>query len=382
MFYLRLARGYRVLDLGRWILTAAAAAATAALLLRALGRALVDPPGTAVAVSAARLGWCLPALAATGWLAASCARALPDRRPGRIAGLAAAGAGPLRIRLLVAGETALACAAGSLLALVGFLVLRNDIAGAELAPEVGMGARLPAAAPLTLLLVVPLVAAAAAVAAGPLRDTLPGQRPESGVQPLGPLRAAAAPAAVAVGTALELYGRHGGGGRLHLPAGLGAATTAGAAGGVLALLGLVLTAPLLLAAAGRLLVAGRPYAVRLLAGRGLQAEAVRLGVPLGLPAVLAGAAVAAAQRWAAGHGPGGVLPVADAALVGLCAVAVAGVRLVGARSARVPRLDLVRRMGAGTGLVRRAALVRAGAAGSVLLLAAVGAAALTAAALR
>ncbi|MET8542478.1 hypothetical protein ABZW03_17755, partial [Kitasatospora sp. NPDC004799] len=45
MFYLRLARGYRVPDLGRWLLTALAAAVVAAFLLRSLGRAMSDPTG-------------------------------------------------------------------------------------------------------------------------------------------------------------------------------------------------------------------------------------------------------------------------------------------------------------------------------------------------
>ncbi|AXI79635.1 hypothetical protein [Peterkaempfera bronchialis] len=381
MFYLRLARGYRVLDLGRWILTAAVSAAAAALLLRALGRALVDPPGTAAAVSAARLGWCLPPLAVIGWLSAACARALPGQRPERIAGLTAAGAGPVRIRLLVAGETALACTAGSLLALLGFLVLRNDIAGATLAPEVGMGTGLPTAAPLTLLLLVPLMGAAAAAGAVPARDTLPGRPTEPAVRPLGPLRTVVALAAVVVGVAIELYGLHSGARPLRVAAGLGTTTAVAACGWALALLGLALTVPLKLSLAGRLLVARHPRAARLLAGRGLEAEALRLGTPLGLLSLTLAAVAAAGVRWATGSGPGGPLPVVEAVLIGLCAVAAVGVTLIETRTVRRPLLAAVRRLGAPAGLLRSAALLRAAAASAVVLVTATAAAGLTALAL-
>lgn len=133
VFYFRLVRGYRVLDLGRWLLTAAAAAVVAAFLLRALGRALSDPPGSDEAVE--RLLWCLPPLLAIAWFAAVAARALPAQRAERMAGLTAAGAGPARLRLLIAGEIALACALGALATLLLFLVLRNNIAGPALAPS-------------------------------------------------------------------------------------------------------------------------------------------------------------------------------------------------------------------------------------------------------
>ncbi|MFJ6213215.1 hypothetical protein ACIQGZ_07785 [Streptomyces sp. NPDC092296] len=377
MFYLRLARGYRVLDLGRWVLTAVASAAVAALLLRALGRTLVDPPGTGTAASIARLGWCLPPLAAIGWLAASCARALPGQRPERVAGLTAAGAGPARIRLLLAIDTAFACTVGSLLALVGFLVLRNDIAGAGLAREVGMGAALPAAAPVTLLLLVPLLGAAAAAAAVPARDGLPGQRAEPAVRRLGPLRAVLAAVLMAAGVALELYGRHSGGHRLRVPARLGSTTATTASGWALALLGLALAVPVLLSWAGGLLAAGRPDATRLLAGRGLQAEAARLGAPVALLTLTLAVAAVAAARWASGSGPGGPLPVVEAVLLGCCAVLAVGARLVEARTVRRPQLAPVRRLGAPATLLRGAALLRTAAAGGAVLVTGAAAAGLT-----
>lgn len=363
MFYLRLARGPRLLDLGRWILTAAASATAAAMLLRALGRALVDPPGTAVAVSVGRLLWCLPPLAAIGWLCACCADALPARRPDRISGLIAAGGGPRRIRLLVAGETALAGAVGSAAALLGFLVLRNDIAGARLAPEVGMGAPLPVAAPLTLLVLVPLLGAAAAACAVPVRDSLPEGAAEPVVPGLGRLRAVAAPAAVALGAALAVYGPYAPGPRAHAPAHLGTVTALGAAGWALALLGLVLTLPLLLSSTGRLLGSGQSGPARLLAGRGLQAAVIRLGTPLGLLAVTAATAGTAAVRWTrAGHGPGGPLPVVEAAVLTAAAAAAVAVRALETRAVRRASLAPVRTLGAPPSLLRAAALLGTAAA--------------------
>lgn len=89
MFYLRLARGYRVPDLGRWLLTVLAAAVVSAFLLRSLGRAMSDPLGGEDAL--VRLFWCLPPLAAVAWFAAVTARAVPAQRPERITGLRAAG---------------------------------------------------------------------------------------------------------------------------------------------------------------------------------------------------------------------------------------------------------------------------------------------------
>ncbi|WP_377269193.1 hypothetical protein [Peterkaempfera sp. SMS 1(5)a] len=378
MFYLRLAQGYRVLDLGRWILTAAASAAAAAMLLRALGRALVDPPGTTVAVSEGRLLWCLPSLAAICWLCACCARALPSLRPDRVAGLTAAGAGPARRRLLIAGETAIACVAGSLLALLGFLVLRNNIAGTTLAPEVGMGARLPAAAPLTLLLVVPLLGALAAAGAVPGRERLPEDTAEPDLTRLGPLRTVAAPAAALIGAALVVYGPHAPGRHLHAPARLGTTTAITSAGWAVAVLGLVLTVPLLLSWAGLLLGTWEPTATRLLAGRGLQAEAVRLGAPLGVLAVTAAVVAAAAERWTStGHGPGGPLPAVEAALLGACALATVGVRVAESRAARGPSLALVRRLGTPASVLRTTALTRVGAAAAAVLPVGVAAAGLT-----
>ncbi|MEU3571610.1 hypothetical protein AB0E96_24765, partial [Kitasatospora sp. NPDC036755] len=222
MFYLRLARGYRVSDLGRWLLTALAAAVVAAFLLRSLGRAMSEPSGGPDPL--ARLLWCLPPLAAVAWFAAVAARAVPARRPERIAGLTAAGAGSRRIRALIAGEVALACTLGAALTLLAFLVLRNDIAGPALAPDLGMGVPLPAAAPVALLVLVPLTAGTAAACAVPVADTLPGGRTQAPTG-FGSWRIALPVGLVVIGAALELIALRPGaavdGRPVHLPAGLG-----------------------------------------------------------------------------------------------------------------------------------------------------------------
>ncbi|WP_344330653.1 hypothetical protein, partial [Kitasatospora putterlickiae] len=282
MFYLRLARGYRALDLGRWLLTALAGSIVAAFLLRALGRAMSDPhAGTDALV---RLLWCLPPLAAVAWFAAVAARALPARRAERITGLTTAGAGARRIRALIAGEVALACGAGAGLPLLLFLVLRNDIAGPELADELGMGVALPAAAPVALLALVPLTAGLAATGAVPHAETLPG-RPRPEPTGFGPWRLALPIGLAVIGLALELIALRPGaaadGRPIHLPAGLGTTSTAALGGWAASALGLALLTGPLLAWAGRLLALGRPTPLRLLAGRGLTAQARRLGAPAG-----------------------------------------------------------------------------------------------------
>ncbi|MFD0530048.1 hypothetical protein ACFQ1I_30070 [Kitasatospora arboriphila] len=258
MFPLRLVRGYRALDLARWLLTAAAAATAAAFLLRSLGRALGEPAATSVP----RLLWCLPALAAVGWLSAAAARAVPAQHPERIAASPRPSYGPVRIRLLIAVETALAAALGSVLALLLFLVLRNDIAGPGLAADVGLGSSLPAAAPVTLLVLVPLVAGCAAAAAVPLTDALPGRTAVARSTGFHPARIAVPVGFTVVGMALELYGLRPGaeqdGRPVDLPAHLGSVGTAALIGWALTALGLALLTAPLLALAGRVLALRRP----------------------------------------------------------------------------------------------------------------------------
>ncbi|AUG79887.1 hypothetical protein CFP65_5177 [Kitasatospora sp. MMS16-BH015] len=382
MLYLRLARGYRFADLGRWLLTATAAALVAALLLRALGRALTDPAAGALV----RLLWCLPPLVAVAWFAAVAARAVPAGRPDRITGLTAAGAGPSRIRALIAGETALACCFGSAVTLLLFLVLRNDVAGPSLAPELGMGAHLPAAAPVTLLALVPLVAGLSAALAVPALEALPGRPAPAATPRFGALRLALPAGLLLTGLALELYGLRPGadqdGRPVKLPAGLGSTSPAALIGWALAALGLfLLTAPAL-AWAGRLLSLGRPAPIRLLAGRGLTAEARRLGTPLAVLALALAAVLTTFRYWFDRPGTAAPLPAVECLLVLCCVVGAVLVRAAEIRSSRRPVIAALTQLGAAPRLLFGAALLRAATAGTVLLLTGGLTAALAAGALR
>ncbi|WP_371479353.1 hypothetical protein [Kitasatospora sp. NBC_00315] len=369
MFYLRLARGYRAPDLGRWLLTAAAAAVVAGFLLRALGRALSDPLGSGDAV--VRLLWCLPALAAVSWFAAVAARAVPAQRPERIAGLISAGAGPGRIRALIAGESALAAGLGSALTLVVFLVLRNDIAGATLAPELGMGVALPAAAPVTLLALLPLLAGAGAAIAVPVGDTLPGSGPRPAPHRFHVLRVAVPVGLLVTGVALELYGLRPGAGEnarpVRLPAGLGSSNLATLAGWAVTALGLALLTGPLLAWAGRLLAIARPTPLRLLAGRGLTAQARRLGPPLAVLALTLAVVLTVIRYWVAAPGTADVLPVVETGLVVGCAVAAVLTRLAEIRGTRRDVTEDLLRLGAPPRLLYGAVALRVLTAGTVLL---------------
>ncbi|MDH6136969.1 hypothetical protein P3T37_006400 [Kitasatospora sp. MAA4] len=369
MFYLRLVRGYRVIDLGRWLLTAVAAAVVAGFLLRALGLALSDPPVGATD----RLLWCLPPLVAVGWFAAIAARAVPAQRPERMAGLTAAGAGPRWIRLMIAGEIALACAAGSVVSLLVFLVLRNNIAGAWLAPDLGMGVALPLAAPITLLTLLPLAAGLAAAFAVPVREELPGGADPAEARHFHPARTVLAGALALGGTLTELYGLrpaapvdpH----PLRLPADLGRTSVNLLIGWGIAALGLALLTGPLLAFAGRLLALGRPSARRLLAGRGLTDQAGRLGAPPAVLALTVAVVLTAVRQWVTpGMRSGEPLPAAEAVLITGCVTAAAIARLTELRTARRPATATLHQLGASPQLLFGAAALRWLAGGTVLLL--------------
>lgn len=367
MYYLRLARGYRALDLARWLLTATAAAVVAAFLLRALGRALDGTGG-----NLERLLWCLPPLAAVAWFAAVAARAVPAQHPERIAGLTAAGAGPTRIRLLVSGETAFACTLGSAFTLLLFLVLRNDIAGPSLAADIGMGVPLPAAAPITLLAVLPLVAGASAACAVRFPDTLPGRPAEPARHRYGALRLSLPGVVLLAGIGLELYGLRPDATDAHrtleLPGGLPATSPALLTGWTLTALALALWTGPLLALAGRLLALREPAPLRLLAGRGLTAQARRLGAPLAVLTAVVVLILVAWRNWGrtGAHVP--ALTLVEGLLVLACAIAALAARLHELRADRRLALDALDRLGTPPGLLTGTAALRTLAVGTVLLL--------------
>ncbi|MFC9586369.1 hypothetical protein ACFVJ8_26595 [Streptomyces yangpuensis] len=294
MLALRLGRGSRPLVQMRRLLVAAASAGTGFLLLYVLAGAVARPGG-----SFPRLLWALVPLAATVHFAVAVARADPATRPRE--GLDAAGLGPVRLALLAAISTAVACTLGSALALAVFLHLRGDLSGL---PFDGSGARLlhaeqplPVAAALTLLALVPLTASAATVLAlRPHRPLAPQTALPWGIS------------LTACGLATEAYAGRGGG---------------VLAGWTLTAVGLALAGPGLAYACGSLVQAVRPGALRLLAGRSLQEQAPRIGPSLGvLCSVAAGALTALALRDRGGlHVPLGPLAWPAAALVALCAAA-------------------------------------------------------------
>ncbi|MCX5375558.1 hypothetical protein [Streptomyces sp. NBC_00091] len=345
MLALRLVRGSRPLVQLRRLLVAGASAGCGFLLLYVLEEAMARPAG-----SFHRLLWALVPLAATVQFAVAVARTDPATRPPE--GFDAAGLGPVRLALVAAVSTAVACALGSALALAAFLHLRGDLAGL---PFDGAGAGLlhadrplPVAAALTLLALTPLTASLATALALRPRPPHSGLAPQTGV-PWGV-------ALTACGLAALAYAR---------PA--GAAVPAGC---VLIGVGLALAGPGLAYACGTLVQAVRPGVLRLLAGRGLQEEASRLGRPLGmLSAVGAGALTALALRGQGGESlvPLGPLTGPAAALVALCAAATLLTSAVESRQARSASREALLGLGTPGTVLRTAATLRA-----VALLAAAG----------
>ncbi|WP_320777615.1 hypothetical protein [Streptomyces sp. CRN 30] len=165
----------------RRLLVVAASAGTGFLLLCCLGHAMTHPD--TVGGSALRLSWCLAPLAATVYLAMAVARTDPGTRPR--GGLSAIGLGPGRLMAVSAATTAAACALGSLLALLLFLRLRGDLAGAPFEGAVtgslAVGLPLPLPAVVTLLVLVPAAATTAvAMALRPRETPRPAPTPGAG----------------------------------------------------------------------------------------------------------------------------------------------------------------------------------------------------------
>ncbi|MGW1837235.1 hypothetical protein [Streptomyces sp. NPDC002067] len=374
MLALRLARGTRPLVLVRRAAVATAAGGTGFLLLATLGHATAHPTDSGQA--AARLLWCLAPLAATAQLAVAVARTDPAARLQR--GMAAAGLGPFRLTLLAAVSTGLSGALGVLVALLVFLRLRGGLGAAprpELATELlGAGHPLPVAGTALLLALVPLVMAGATALALRPREAAPVPPPaptEPGDGADGaPRTAPAAPsglpwgiALTAVGLTVETYAGRGtatGSGLLPLPGRLVGSPPGVLAGWALSAVGLVLAGPGLVHLCGRLLCAGRPGALRLLAGRVLQEEARRIGRPVGVLCAVASGGYAAVKVFrAAPLETFGPLTAVGAAVVLGCVLASALAAGLESRTARADATAALRRLGAPAALLRRAATLRA-----------------------
>ncbi|MFE2139280.1 hypothetical protein ACFW9X_39930 [Streptomyces sp. NPDC059466] len=401
MLALRLARGAHPLVQLRRLLVAAASAGTGFLLLSALGYAMAHPDASTGSVL--RLLWCLAPVAATVHLAVAVARTDPGTRPRP--GLAAVGLGPGRLMAFSAVTTALSTTLGSLLALLVFLHLRGDLTGTPFdgttTAFLAADQPLPLPAALTLLLLVPLTASAASAVA--LRPRIAGSgrtvrpradaagisgapgtpgdpaaattgagpdtdHPDSPVDPRLPAPPLPAPAGlpwgtavVAAGLAVESYSSRSGAAPGSDLTSRFAGSPAGVLGGwALTALGLALAGPALTHLCGWLLQAVRPGALRLLAGRGLQGEARRIGRPLGVVCAVASGAYAVATVYAGARPSIGPLSTFGALLVAGCAVATLFTAALETKQARADTTAALLRLGAPASVLRNAALLRAG----------------------
>ncbi|MFJ4280821.1 hypothetical protein [Streptomyces massasporeus] len=131
------------------------------------------------------------------------------------------------------------------------------------------------------------------------------------------------------------------------------------AGWALAVVGLALAGPGLTHLCGRLLQAARPGALRLLAGRILMAESVRIGRPLGVVCAVLSAAWAMVLL----HAPDGLslgpLTTLGVLLVTGCTTATLLTAAVEARQARADTTAALLRLGAPATMLRSAAALRA-----------------------
>ncbi|MFJ7074436.1 hypothetical protein [Streptomyces sp. NPDC098781] len=165
------------------------------------------------------------------------------------------------------------------------------------------------------------------------------------------------------GLAVETYaGRTATDAPLTVPAALPVGPAGVLVGWVLAALGLALAAPGLTHLCGRLLQSVRPGPLRLLAGRGLMAEATRIGRPLGVVCAVASAAYAMAPlSGSAATAAVGPLSTLGATVIAGCTVATLLITAVEARQARADTTAALLRLGAPTSMLRSAAALRAGA---------------------
>ncbi|MFE1904391.1 hypothetical protein ACFW96_12110 [Streptomyces gardneri] len=367
MLALRLARGTHPLVLTRRLLVAAAAAGVGFLLLCTLGYAVGHPAQSSASVL--RLLWCVLPLAATVQFAVAVARTDPSTRPRP--GLSAIGLGPVRLTAVAAASTAVACTLGSMVALLFYLHLRGDITGLPFdgaaAELLAADQPLPLAAALTLLAILPVVAATAAGLA--LRPRSAPAEPE-GVEKPVPSGLPWGVALVAVGLAIETYaGRGGSGGGLPLPGGFDGNPAGVLAGWVLTAFGLALAGPGLTYGCGRLLQSVRPGATRLLAGRVLMDESRRIGRPLGVVSAVLSGTLAAAALYASGTGPAAFGPLTGlgAALVMACTTATLLTAALESKQCRAHTTEALLRLGAPPTVLRTAALMRTGALVAVFL---------------
>ncbi|MFE3046288.1 hypothetical protein ACFXIY_04455 [Streptomyces albidoflavus] len=365
MLALRLTRGAHPFVLCGRLLVAAASAGTGFLMLSALSHALAHPGAGGALL---RLAWCVVPLIATVYFAVAMARNDPATRPRE--GLSSVGLGPTALAGLAAASTALSSLLGSVVALLFFLHLRGDLTGLPFdGAAAGMLAAdqpLPLAGVLTLLAIVPAAASLATAVA--LRPRVGRPAPTAPrTEPPTPLPVPSGlpwgVALLATGLAVESWAAGGTSrdGGVPLPGGVESGALGGVLGWLLTALGLALAGPGLTHLCGRVLQSAKPGAVRLLAGRGLQEEATRIGRPVGVVCAVASGALASATLYGAGTGtsPAGPLTALGGVLVAGCALATLLSAGVEARRSRASANAALLRLGAPASALRNAAALRA-----------------------
>ncbi|MGW0967198.1 hypothetical protein [Streptomyces sp. NPDC002516] len=169
-------------------------------------------------------------------------------------------------------------------------------------------------------------------------------------------------AAVAAGLAVETYAsRSGPAPALALPGHFAGGPAGVLLGWVLTAVGLALAGPAITYLCGWLLQAVRPGALRLLAGRVLQAEAKRIGQPLGVVCAVASGAFAVTTLYTGSRPAFGPLTTLGGLLVAGCTLLTLATAAVEAKQARADTTAALLRLGAPASLLRGAAALRAGA---------------------
>ncbi|WRZ90258.1 hypothetical protein OHB54_14990 [Streptomyces sp. NBC_01007] len=169
-------------------------------------------------------------------------------------------------------------------------------------------------------------------------------------------------AVLAAGLAVETYAsRSGPAPALALPGGFVGGPAGVLLGWVLTAVGLALAGPAIAYLCGRLLQAVRPGALRLLAGRVLQAEARRIGQPLGVVCAVASGGFAMTTLYTGARPSFGPLTTLGALLVAGCTLLTLATAAVEAKQARADTTAALLRLGAPSALLRGAAALRAGA---------------------
>ncbi|MFE9768487.1 hypothetical protein ACFYPC_28895 [Streptomyces sp. NPDC005808] len=169
-------------------------------------------------------------------------------------------------------------------------------------------------------------------------------------------------AVLAAGLAVETYAsRSGAAPGLALPGGFAGGPAGVLVGWALTAVGLALAGPAITYACGRLLQAVRPGAVRLLAGRVLQAEARRIGQPLGVVCAVASGGYAVATLYTGARPDFGPLTTLGALVVAGCTLLTLATAALEAKQARADTTAALLRLGAPATMLRSAAALRAGA---------------------